>query len=109
VRTKAIAGNNDFRAITYYLAYVAAEQGDTTRVNEVLRMLRENPNPYWMGGDAFYLARLAALRGQKELAMRLLQQATAEGFGFNHTLHQMYEFDRLRGYKPFEQWLQPKG
>ena len=72
-------------------------------------MLRQKPERYMSGSDPFFLARLAALRGEKELAMRLLHQASAEGKAFDHTMHHIYEFQQLRGHKPFEQWLVPKG
>jgi hypothetical protein len=49
------------------------------------------------------------VRGQRELAVRLLHQATSEGKTFDNTIHHLYEFERLRGYEPFEQWLRPKG
>jgi hypothetical protein len=49
------------------------------------------------------------MRGPKERAMELLQQSLAEGRAFDHTMHQLYELERLRGYKPFEEWPKPKG
>jgi DNA-binding SARP family transcriptional activator/Cdc6-like AAA superfamily ATPase/tetratricopeptide (TPR) repeat protein len=108
VRTKAI-GSADGRVITYYLAFVAAAQGDTARAKEVVAELQRDPERNHRGLDAFFLARLAAVRGQRELAVRLLHQATSEGKTFDNTIHHLYEFERLRGYEPFEQWLRPKG
>ncbi len=108
VRTKALKGG-ELLSITYYLAFIASKQKDTARVHELERYIRENPEPYTDGMVAFMQARLASLRGEKELAMRLLQQSAADGLGFSHTNHHLFEFENMRGYPPYERWLAPKG
>jgi len=56
-----------------------------------------------------YRAELAAMLGERALAVRMLQQATAEGNPFEQNMHITHELQRLRGYAPFEEWLRPKG
>lgn len=108
VSTKAIEGG-DLRWITYYLTFVAAAQGDTARVSTLIRQLASEPSPYFGGTHSFNEARLAAMRGQRERAMELIQLSIAEGRAFDQTIHTMHEFESLWGYKPFEEWLRPKG
>jgi len=108
VATKALRGG-ELLSITYYLAFIATLQGDTARVREIEQSLRQNPEPYTTGLNAFMQARLASLRGDKELALRLLQQSMAEGIGFDHVIHHLFEFENMRGYRPYERWLEPKG
>jgi DNA-binding SARP family transcriptional activator/tetratricopeptide (TPR) repeat protein/TolB-like protein len=108
VAARSIKGG-DYILIKYYLAFVATAQGDTARANEIVRELSLHQNPYFGGVHLFNTARLAAMRGDKELAMRLIQQGTAEGRGFDHTIHHLFEFRNMRGYAPFERWLAPRG
>jgi len=108
VATKALRGG-ELVSITYYLAFIATLQGDLARARELERALGSDPQPYMNGIHPFNQGRLASLRGEKELAMRLLQQAMAEGYAFDHNLHHAFELENLRGYAPYERWLRPKG
>ena len=41
--------------------------------------------------------------------MDLLRHAMAQGFNYNHVeLHQDPDFESLRGYPPYEEFLKPK-
>jgi tetratricopeptide (TPR) repeat protein/TolB-like protein len=99
----------DLLSITAQLAVVCAAQGDLRCVDELSRQLAAPDIPYAFGLNTFYRARIAAALGRREEAVRLLRQATSEGAPFGHTLHHIVEFQRLRGYAPFEEWLRPKG
>ena len=63
------------------------------------------------GTNTLERAFIAADLGQRERAVTLLQEAFAEGYGFNirWRLHWLTDTKSLRGYPPFEQLLQPQG
>jgi len=65
-------------------------------------------DPYIHGANTEARARLAALLGRREEAVRLLRDANAEGQGFAVGYHAQFEFATLRGFEPFEEWLRPK-
>ena len=88
--------------------YVAAAQRDSVTVHEIDRWLREMTDPYIHGANTEARARLAALLGRREEAVRLLRDANAEGQGFAVGYHAQFEFATLRGFEPFEEWLRPK-
>ncbi len=56
-------------------------------------------------------ARIAALLGDREEAMTLLQQAIdkAANYGFGVWLHRDMDFESLRDYPPFQEFTRPKG
>jgi DNA-binding SARP family transcriptional activator/TolB-like protein len=91
------------------LAVVAAAQGDLRTVDELDRWLRNPGLPYLFGANTEYRARVQAILGNREEAVRLLQQAMAEGRMYEGAEHQIFEYQGLRGYAPFEEWLRPKG
>jgi tetratricopeptide (TPR) repeat protein len=88
--------------------YVAAAQRDSVTIDEIDRWLREMTDPYIRGANTEARARLAALLGRREEAVRLLRDANAEGQGFTLGYHAQFEFATLRGFEPFEEWLRPK-
>ena len=51
---------------------------------------------------SFVRARTAALLGERDNAIAWINRAFEEGFRFHTILHLLPEFDRLRGYPPFE-------
>lgn len=93
-----------------YLGFIAVLQGDALRAREVEEWLRSNAarnNDPASGLE--YLARMAALRSDREQAVRLLREMTAAGRPYDSGFHVYWEFASLRGYRPFEEWLRPKG
>ena len=91
------------------IGYVAVLQGDDARADDIERFLTAPQKPYVYGLNTSHLARMAALRGRKDEAVRLLRKAMSEGWVFDHTVHHLYELQFLRGFAAFEEWLQPKG
>jgi tetratricopeptide (TPR) repeat protein len=62
------------------------------------------------GGVASLLrAQIAAVLGDKQAAMDLLRDAAAQGYPYSLTLHQNVDFESLRGYAPFDEFMRPKG
>jgi tetratricopeptide (TPR) repeat protein len=99
---------------TRYLAglgRLAARRGDreaALRISEELRSFRHR----LMERDhTLARARIAALLGDREEALTLLQQAIDQGTHFGHGvwLHVDIDFDPLRDYPPFLEFLRPKG
>ena len=91
------------------IGVVAARQGDSATTARLDRWLSELHKPFVYGLNTEYRARIAAELGKREAAMRLLQQASAEGYGFGLARHQAFEYRSLRGSKPFDQFMRPKG
>ena len=103
--TPRVLGLFELRALT---GYVAAAQRDTATLREIDQWLRDPKDRYIRGANTEARARIAALLGNREEAMRLLGEAASEGMGFNVGYHALFEFATMRGYAPFEEWLRPK-
>jgi len=54
-------------------------------------------------------ARIAAALGEPDEAVRWLQEAFRQGIGLFGTLHTNPEFESLRDYPPFQEFMRPKG
>jgi hypothetical protein len=69
--------------------------------------------PFLSGAPGAYRAHIAALQGDRAGAVRFLEEARARG-GWGPTLHtheevhRWPEFESLRGYPPFDQFLRPR-
>jgi tetratricopeptide (TPR) repeat protein len=96
-----------------YLGLLAARRGDRAEAERISLRLngmrqRFRPGP---GNASYWRARIAAILGDKETAVRLLKEAFDRGFAYDYTpaLHFRVDFDSLRGYPPFEALMAPKG
>jgi tetratricopeptide (TPR) repeat protein len=92
-----------------FLGAIAARLGDDEEAREALENLRQMDRPYLYGENAYWAADIASLLGERELAVRLLQQALAEGFDDPMALHRDTDLEPLHGYPPFEELRRPKG
>jgi len=109
-----------------YLGVVAARMGDRETADAVDRQLAALDEPYLFGNQFAWRARIAAVLGERELAVGLLTTAFAGGlehhpsdwkqggganFGTWHAawLHAEPEFESLRDYPPFQELMRPKG
>jgi tetratricopeptide (TPR) repeat protein len=89
---------------------IAAAAGDTASARVADSTLATRGRG--MGGtNTLERAFIAANLGQRDRAVTLLQEAFAQGYGFNirWRLHWITDTRSLRGYPPFEQLLQPQG
>jgi tetratricopeptide (TPR) repeat protein len=91
------------------IGIVAAHQGDLATVERMDQWLTETAAPHLNGRNTEYRAKFAAVLGRKAEAVRLLQQSSSEGYGFGLERHQAPEYQGLRGYRPFDEFLRPKG
>jgi len=61
------------------------------------------------GLNTRWRAQIAALLGDRELAMRLLRQAADDGIPLGIELHADIDFETLLDYPPFQAFIKPKG
>jgi tetratricopeptide (TPR) repeat protein len=77
------------------------------RIDEELRTLDQ---PYSFGWPSYWRAKIAAVRGERDRAVDLLNAAVAKGhFWTGRLYHTDKDLESLRGHPAFEQLLQPKG
>jgi tetratricopeptide (TPR) repeat protein len=86
-----------------YLA-VLAVRGERTADAERLAKRLMSPPPYARGRNTVWRARMVALEGQEQQAVRLLEQAYDEGSGFGVWLHRDIHLAALRGRPAFEEF-----
>lgn len=91
------------------IGVAAAASGDEAGARAQDRWLAGAATRFTFGGHTEARARIAAVLGQREEAVRLLHQAVREGLTYENNKHLDFELQRLRGYPPFEEWLRPKG
>jgi predicted Zn-dependent protease len=94
-----------------YLAYcgsLAARRGDREEARRVSKQLEEMTNPYLFGKNTYGRARVASLLGEKEDAVRLLQEAISQGFYFDRLFTEL-DLQPLYDFLPFRELMKPKG
>jgi hypothetical protein len=94
-----------------YLAYcgsLAARRGDKEETLRISKQLEDMKKPYLFGKDAYNRACIASLLGEKEIAVRLLQEAISQGYYFDN-LYIHVDLEPLRDYPPFKELMKPKG
>jgi len=66
---------------------------------------------YLFGIIPYYQAGIAALLGEKEKAVKLLQESVAQGrvFGPSGSFHGVLALEPLANYLPFKEFIKPKG
>jgi tetratricopeptide (TPR) repeat protein len=91
-----------------YLGALAAKKDDKEEALRISSLLENMNKPYIFGLHTFYRARIAALLGEKENAVRLLREALTQGVNYTE-LHPMMDFEPLQDYPPFQELIKPKG
>jgi tetratricopeptide (TPR) repeat protein/TolB-like protein len=94
-----------------YLGAIAARQGERAAALQASEWLKKNEQPYRPGGSACRRARIAALLGDHDRAVRLLREAMSEGAWLFYGLqvHTEMDLEPLRDYAPFQEFMRPKG
>jgi serine/threonine protein kinase/TolB-like protein len=90
-----------------YLGTIAARQGDTTLARRIDTKLKNINRPYIYGNHTYWRARIAALLGEKEPAIRLLRDALAQGLSHSR-MHADIGLESIWDYPPFKELLKPK-
>jgi len=96
-------------SIRGYQGTIAARLGDRDEAQRVLEELRSLDRPYMYGKNTYLCGRIAALLGEKDLAVEFLREAFAGGYGIGLRLHEDMDLEPLHGYPPFEELRRPKG
>jgi tetratricopeptide (TPR) repeat protein len=91
-----------------WLGALAARRGDKEEALRISSLLEDTDKPYIFGQHTFYRARIAALLGEKESAVRLIREALAQGVSYT-ALHPVMDFEPLQDYPPFKELIKPKG
>jgi tetratricopeptide (TPR) repeat protein/TolB-like protein len=98
---------------TTYLAglgWLAARRGDREEALRISEELRSFRHPSLERDHTLERARIASLLGDREEAMTLLQRAIDQvKFGHGVWWHRDPDFESLRDYPPFQEFLRPKG
>ena len=97
------------------LGVAYTRQGDFAAADSIDQVLAAADTTDMRGLLALWRARIAAQRGAKEQAVRLLDQAFREGTWFQPNMpvdggfwHTDPDFEPLRGYEPCERLIAPK-
>jgi len=91
-----------------YLGCLAARKDDKEEALRISNLLENIKRPYIFGQHTFYRARIAALLGEKESAVRLIREALAQGLSYT-ALHPVMDLEPLQDYPPFQELIKPKG
>ncbi len=100
--------NTEYLAVLGRLAARRGDRAEALRISEELRSFR---HPLWERNHTLERARIAALLGDREEAMTLLQQAMDLGVQWGHGpwWHRDIDFESLHDYPPFQELIRPKG
>ncbi len=103
---------------TGWLGALAARTGQGAEARRIADDLRKRKGLWLNGRHTFRAARILALLGEKDEAVRLLREAVAQGagigevsdpLGYGHLFSHCMDLESLRGYAPFEELIKPKG
>jgi tetratricopeptide (TPR) repeat protein len=108
------ASEGDFEAdyvnCVGYLGVIAARLGERERALEISGQLAAMSQPYLNGRHTEWRARIAAVLGQREDAVRLLREAYRQGAASPVRVFTHVDFNLpLRDYPPFQEFISPKG
>ncbi len=84
-----------------WLGVVAARRGDRAAADSISAWLAELDWPYGAGDRMAIRAGIAAVPGERERAVALLQDASAQGWAYSVWIHRDIDFESLRDYPPF--------
>jgi DNA-binding SARP family transcriptional activator len=94
---------------TGYLAVIAVQQGDEEETTRWCSRLSELDGRFLYGAQWFWLAAVAAVRGDREQAVSMLRRAFADGLPMELFVHTDPHLGRLRGHPRFEAIMRPRG
>jgi tetratricopeptide (TPR) repeat protein len=94
-----------------FLGNLAAKLGDREEALRISDEIGKVERPYLFGSIPYYQACIASLLGEKEEAVKLLQESVARGevFGPGGRLYPNLALEPLADYPPFKEFMKPKG
>lgn len=104
-----VSGHVDAVDYKGYLACIAARRGDGVRARKIDAELEKTTDPYLYGRHTYWRASIAAILGERERAVALLQRAYSQGYRYDVHLHRDPALQSLQEYAPFKDLLRPKG
>ena len=97
-----------------YLGAIAARKGEKEESARINKLIADLDRPYLFGKDLYWRARIAALSGDKDMAVLLLRDAILRGlYNSYYDFHDILiceemDFESLRSYPPFQELIKPK-
>jgi len=91
-----------------YLGTLAARRGDIADAQNMAVQLKKIDTPYLFGNHTYWRACIAALDGEKDLAVRLLRESLAQGKNYARLYPDM-NLEPLWNFPPFKELMKPKG
>jgi tRNA A-37 threonylcarbamoyl transferase component Bud32/tetratricopeptide (TPR) repeat protein len=88
---------------------VAAHRGQREEALGMAEEIAAIEPPYDRGRTAYFRACIASLLGERDEAVRLLNEAHDQGWPFDIRLHTDPDLEPLWGYPPFVEFMRPKG
>ena len=82
--------------------------GKVEEARTVMAQLARLPRKDKQGRVSLMQARILSRLGEKEQALSLLREATAEGQNLGNARHLDVAFEGMMGYAPFEDFIRPK-
>ncbi|MFQ5550822.1 MAG: hypothetical protein ACE5FJ_06255, partial [Gemmatimonadales bacterium] len=101
--------NRDSIAYLGYSASTAARLGDRARALELSDSLTTMERRFLFGHRQYWQARIAAVLGDREDAIRYLNDAYRAGRLFRINAHTDIDLRELRGYLAYEELMRPRG
>jgi serine/threonine protein kinase/tetratricopeptide (TPR) repeat protein len=95
-----------------FLGLIAARMGEREEAQRISDELGKVERPYLFGQISYHQACIASLLGEKEKAVKLLQESVDQGgvFGpFSSRYHPNFSLEPLADYPPFREFIKPKG
>jgi tRNA A-37 threonylcarbamoyl transferase component Bud32/tetratricopeptide (TPR) repeat protein len=89
-------------------AVIAALRGDTAQARTDAEWFEQLDPSSFQGEHTLQLARIAAILGERERAVRLYRQSIDEGLTY-FPWYVYWEPGSIRGYPPFQELMRPKG
>jgi tetratricopeptide (TPR) repeat protein len=91
------------------LGTIAFRNGNNGEADRIYGELVGLDRPFLFGEHLMSAACIAAVRGDTEHAVELIQEALAHGYPWDIWIHRDPDFESLREYEPFQELLRPKG
>ena len=99
-------GTGGIETARTWLGLLAARRGDSEFANEIIAEQIDGwDDPYNRSTPYIFRARFAALRGDLDEAVQMLQEAAAHGAKLGHGARHDIDLEPLFGYPPFEELI----
>ena len=102
---REIPNNVEYRG---YRAVSLAHLGRRDEAMAIDRWLEQIDRPYLSGAHTRWRAAIAAALGDRERALQLLHQAYDEGMELDYYHHRDPEWESLRNYRPYQEFVRAR-